>query len=169
MPMIAEDIDLARRRFVLRLMAHLGVPSHEREDLAHQSLLRFYGRDYGAKSPTEQVERALLARISYSVVVDAARKRRPVEDLSRTDPPVPENGREEMVRWARELIRVTGLDARETELIERRFGDGWSLERLALHSNCHINTIRRRLASTLERLRRTALNDERGPEMESRR
>lgn len=160
MQLVHKDIDAERRLFALRLMTRLGVSADEREDLAHQALLRFYAKGYESAVSEEPVARALLARIGYTVLVDAARRRRTTRDLEGFEVAVDDTCRSERATWARELLRIARLDAEALDLLERRFGRGESLEAIASASGCHVNTVRRRLAATLERLRGAALTEE---------
>lgn len=160
MQTVRKDVDAERRSFALRMMTHMGVAADEREDLAHQTLLRFYTKGYEDAIEDESVARALLARIGYTVVVDAARRRRSMRDIDGYDVAVDDSDRDERVRWARELLRAARLDGEALDLLERRFGRGESLESIASAAGCHVNTVRRRLGATLERLRGAALSEE---------
>ena len=136
------------------------VQPEEREDLAHQALLRFYARGYEDSVEDETGVRALLARIGYSVVVDASRRRRAQRELLEGDVVLDDASRVADIRWARELLVAARLDGDDLRLLEDRFGRGRSLDAIAETHGCHLNTIRRRLAGILERLRRAAKADE---------
>lgn len=166
MDMVQKDTDLQRRQFLLRLMAHMGIQGEEREDLAHQALLRFYSRGYDDRVSEESAVRALLARIGYSVVVDASRRRRAEREIVEADVVSDDAARVADIRWARELLTAARLDVNELRLLEDRFGRGRSLEAIASSHGCHLNTIRRRLAAILARLRRAARSDEVTPALE---
>lgn len=157
------DPHLKRREFLLRLMFGLGVRPDEVDDLTQDALLRFYGRGYAERELPEQAEKGLLARVGFSCVVDAHRRRRG-SNMGDTDILVPDPEVEVAYDFEdlNTLIERAGLTDEQIRLLECRFGEDLSLRQVAARFDLHLNTVRRRLDQALEKLRRCASADARG-------
>ncbi|MCA9321064.1 MAG: sigma-70 family RNA polymerase sigma factor [Planctomycetes bacterium] len=153
--------DEEARSFLLRLLASLGVPSQDQEDLAHQAFLRSWRRGYLSADLDRGRQRALLARVGYSTWVDELRKRRPMLDLGAVSHEPWEAPPLDTVQRVRELIECAGLGEDDIELLEQRFGRGKSCAALSRELGLHVNTVRRRLERVLDQLRRSHHSDER--------
>ena len=152
---VARSRDVERREFLLRLLAGLGVPRDDREDLAHQALLKFLTHGYGQLALDARQEKALLARIGYSTRIDHLRRRHPSGDLD-ADNLEERSAPGPSVQTVSELTERAGLEAEDLALLEMRFGEGLSCPSIAKRLDLHVNTIRRRLERLLARLREAA-------------
>ena len=157
---VATDTQLERRSFLLKLLSSLRVPASEIEDVAHQALLKFFSKGYSALDLEPKCEKALLARIGYSTWVDEIRRKRVVEMGDRAEPAGFDGDHASTARHVQELVALADLDEDECSLLERRFGDGMTTIDIAGERGLHVNTIRRRLARILDKLRRVAAADD---------
>ncbi len=152
-----------RRDFLLRLLASLRVSPDDREDLAQLALLRFLSRGYAEKALDSKREKALLAKIGYSIFVDSCRKKRS-HNLGVGEAEIVDHHqnaiKESVNADVQDLVESANLDPDDRLLLEKRFGDGESLVAIARDWGLHVNTIRRRLERILEQLRRLAMTQE---------
>ena len=157
----APDVHAARRLFALRLLGRLGVPAQDADDICQESLLRFYRKGYDRLDLDEGAEKALLARVGYSTWLDCLRRRRSHAIVDGVDfgTLAGEDHHQAIRHRLRDLVARAGLTAREIELLERRFGAGQPATRIAAKWGKHPNTIRRQLASVLDRVRHAARRD----------
>ncbi|MCB9831278.1 MAG: sigma-70 family RNA polymerase sigma factor [Planctomycetes bacterium] len=154
---IAHDPHLARREFLRRLMLSLGARGEEVEDLTQDALLRFYGRGYAERGLAEAIERALLARVGFSCLVDQ-RRRRSIFNLGEADVLLDAADDEQSLHEDEisALLDRAALSAEDRRLLELRFGQDRSLREIGRGLGLHVNGVKRRLDQILERLRRCA-------------
>ncbi|MEZ6195669.1 MAG: sigma-70 family RNA polymerase sigma factor [Planctomycetota bacterium] len=155
-----QERETRRHAFALRLLLALGARRDDAEDLAQDVMLRFLERGYQDRGLDESREKALLARMTYNAFVDRLRRfaRRPTEAL--VGDPAEAGGRDrrlERAAFVRDLVAAAGLGADAVELLELRFGRDLTLEEIASHRDCHLNTVRNHLREILGRLRALAL------------